>query len=421
MLDIILIDGVTLSNIKSVKMSYNADELVAPEWVDPNFFKTVLNKNFNSTNVKIIDFKTYPATQAGDHYASIMFRAKVNYELNSEINAISLIVKAMPHVEGRKKDMFGTTDVMEIESILFGDILPRMTELLQTAGEEGPLAAKGLYFSQSPEKIIVFEDLKELGFQPFTRKIPSRNEVELIVTKLAEFHATSFQMVADGNTTIPKLSNTMFNMPHIIEMESFKTCYNLFQKFIASFKEFEEFSKKIEQIPYEKLIRKCTKECNTPGAYSVLNHGDFHLKNVMCKLEKDNVTSEIILVDFQLCHWGSPGLDLGYAKNLSPLERRNGLDEFYFKTFCNVLKMTNCKGKLPTLEDFRAELKRTQCIELFIYIMVFPFMCQREGDFNFEKLFSSPEYVMTFYESEMFITISKQMLPIFLSEGYLDF
>lgn len=54
-----------------------------------------------------------------------------------------------------------------------------------------------LYTSLEPRKVLVFEDLKELGYFMFPRDAPDEYETRLIFSKLAQLHAATFKLKAD--------------------------------------------------------------------------------------------------------------------------------------------------------------------------------------------------------------------------------
>lgn len=82
------------------------------------------------TNVKIT-----PASMKGDHFASIIFRAVVDYKTGKgATDSISLIVKTQPVEEGFKKDMMGETPIFKTEIAMYSKILPEVHERYRAAG-----------------------------------------------------------------------------------------------------------------------------------------------------------------------------------------------------------------------------------------------------------------------------------------------
>ena len=126
----------------------NAEELdkdgpITPQWLDEQFLMQILKNNERNENVQVTNFELSPAAQAGDHYASVMFRAKVNYQLNGneELKNISLIIKTMPEQDGHKKEFMKGWSIFETEIEMY-KMLPDYEHMLRQARDDTVLAAK---------------------------------------------------------------------------------------------------------------------------------------------------------------------------------------------------------------------------------------------------------------------------------------
>lgn len=100
-----------------------------------------------------------------------------------------------------------------------------------------------------------------------------------------------------------------------------------------------------------------------PEGYNVLNHGDFHGKNLLHLLDEKHNVVKTAALDFQVCSWGSPAIDLIYFLYL--VVHRDVLDnhrdqllEEYHRHFVDCLTRLNFQGWVPTCEDLQAELNR---------------------------------------------------------------
>lgn len=58
-----------------------------------------------------------------------------------------------------------------------------------------------IYQSTEPHKVIAFEDLKKLEYFMFPRLIPNENDTAIIFSKLAQYHAATFKLATEVNTT----------------------------------------------------------------------------------------------------------------------------------------------------------------------------------------------------------------------------
>ena len=93
--------------------------------------------------VQINSFDISPASMQGDHYASIMFRCKVNYIVDSsaEDKQKSLIIKTLPDV-GTKSDLFKESTAFQTEIKMYVRTLPKIENILRDCGEPTRMAAK---------------------------------------------------------------------------------------------------------------------------------------------------------------------------------------------------------------------------------------------------------------------------------------
>lgn len=79
----------------------------------------------------------------GDHYASIMFRCNINYNIGNSLDNIqrSLVLKTLPD-EGMKADMLQQSNVFETEINMYTKTLPKIEKILAECGEPTKLAAE---------------------------------------------------------------------------------------------------------------------------------------------------------------------------------------------------------------------------------------------------------------------------------------
>ena len=79
----------------------------------------------------------------GDHYASIIFRCKVNYKVDSsaENKQKSLIIKTLPDV-GVKSDLLKESTAFQTEIKMYTQTLPKIEKILSDCGEPTRLAAE---------------------------------------------------------------------------------------------------------------------------------------------------------------------------------------------------------------------------------------------------------------------------------------
>lgn len=81
----------------------------------------------------------------GDHYASIMFRCKVDYSFSIEGGAKSrqqcFVLKTLPDV-GKKAELLQQSKTFETEISMYSKTLPKIEQILKENGEACKLAAE---------------------------------------------------------------------------------------------------------------------------------------------------------------------------------------------------------------------------------------------------------------------------------------
>lgn len=340
--------------------NYNEDELEAPVWMNAQFFAEVLTEYLKDPSVKINSFKMSPATAKGDHYASIMFRAVVEYSTQKGTSSKSLIIKTMPEVEGFKKEFIGESHIFPTEISMYTEILPKFEAILREAGEEVTFCAKMVYHSLKPRQIVVFEDLVLQGFEVIRKRNATVDELKATLGKLAKWHAVSFKLLKDNPNVFENLKHDLTTVPNFLEQEVLTSGLPNFIDMLGTVESLKKYQKYFEPLKgnivqrFADVIREY-RENRKEDSYYVLCHGDFHLKNMMFK------GNDVMLLDFQMSYVGSMANDIIYATYMlfSPEDRRERYDELiyhYFDSFSKTLKLIGYVGKFPTLVDFRRQI-----------------------------------------------------------------
>ncbi|XP_060648753.1 uncharacterized protein LOC132786275 [Drosophila nasuta] len=281
--------------------NYNADELVAPEWLNEHFFKDVLTHDHNDPNVKVIDFKISPATAKGDHYASIMFRAEIEYSIGDEKLSKPIIIKTMPE---HKKEFLGEAKFFPTEIAMYTEVLPKLEAILREAGDETSLCAKCIYHTLEPRQVMVFEDLVPQGYSVVRKRVANLEEIKAAIAKLAKWHAVSFKLLKEDPTVFDKMKYDLTEVPNYLEQDFMKTSLPNLIKSLGKNDKLKGYLKYLEPLTetllsrWVEIIREY-RENRQEDAYYVLCHGDFHLKNMMFK------GTECMLLDFQISYVGS--------------------------------------------------------------------------------------------------------------------
>jgi len=74
-----------------------------PNWLNNSFFETALRSGGYGLNATVTSSEIGRATNAGDNYATDIWRAKLQVTLDGRRSTLSLIVKTQPTKEGMDK------------------------------------------------------------------------------------------------------------------------------------------------------------------------------------------------------------------------------------------------------------------------------------------------------------------------------
>lgn len=149
-----------------------------------------------------------------------------------------------------------------------------------------------------PFPIIILEDAFPLGFNKIIPHPPEDFEVsKMIVKKLAKFHAANYYLQTEKKYDFTHLNNTYHSIDAVSEMLVGKTMKGLVE-FLRDQEEFEEFIPALENFRdnHQKMTLKSYEANQGPFAFNVLNHADFHAKNVLWKLNKDEKIEDVCVV-----------------------------------------------------------------------------------------------------------------------------
>ncbi|KAL5290652.1 hypothetical protein ACFFRR_010174 [Megaselia abdita] len=418
--------------VEAENEQYNEDELCAPDWMDKKYFEKLLRDTNTDESIEVVNLVLKPGSKAGDHYASIMFRAAINYNTKNEQNLEkSLMIKTMPFVDGPKKEMLEGMNMFDIEIKMYKEVIPKFEKMLKEIGDNTQLSGKCLHSSSEPYEVLVFEDLSKDNYKTVTTWGGNLEISKGAIEKLAKWHALSFKMVSDGNTNLQTFTKNGFTDGNMLETPTFKYGFKNFVDMIKREPELQQYSSKFEKIVsgdpfaeslsvYRAFVR------NEKASLFVLNHGDFHIKNLMFKGEDDGKVDDVRLVDFQMCIWGPAVIDLTYMLYMmmdeERIPRRQEMIHYYFEIFSDTLKKLKYTGEFPKLADIYKDFITYRNFELFMLTTVLPLIIAIKEDplMDIGAVLHGDEAGKALYEIEAYVNYVKKVLPSFLHNGYLD-
>ncbi|XP_017018485.1 uncharacterized protein [Drosophila kikkawai] len=407
---------------------FNPDELVPPKWLDTNFVAEVLRAHEKSPQLKVTDLNLSPACLNGDHYASIMFRAKAKYSTEKGDFEKSLVIKTMPEEEGQKKELIGSSPIFKTEVRMYSEVLPEFERILRQAGDNTKLFADCLYYSLEPHQVLIFEDLMERDYFVVRDRESTLDEVQRAYFKLAKWHAASLRVQQEQPDLLKGLNHGLFEIPNIMQEPFLENGISYFVELLNEEPELREYKPFFESIRGD-FIQRLSAEWkdlrNNPrnDPYWVLCHGDFHLRNMMFQYQKGSF-ADCMLLDFQLSSLFPLTMDLVYSiyQLLEPEYRWKHWEDmmnYYYFVFEDVLKRIGYKGEMPTQSGFWQRLHQHKYYEFFLVSTFLPMQwALRDKSVVFIDILENEQKRKNLYFSQGYIKDVKILLARFEKLGY---
>ncbi|XP_058801085.1 uncharacterized protein LOC131669904 [Phymastichus coffea] len=397
--------------------------------VDIPFTEKILRESERDANLKVLSVFIKPATNKGDNYTSDMFRATVEYTRQEDKKTInqtkSLIVKVEPLTEGVHQDLISKSSLFSTEILMMTDTLARMNELL--GPDSPPLNGRGLYTQSKNPPLLVIEDLAPLGFRMADRQAGlDMDHCLLAIRNLARFHASSIALMERDPSQRTKYSRGIFHESQPAEMQIFfEQGTQQLGKEIANWPELDpEISKKILKLASTIYKKGCEVTAFRENEFNVLNHGDFWVNNMLFQYNESNKPIGHIFVDFQVCLYSSPGVDLNYFFNTSLTDDTLVLHEEtliieYTRVLASAMAQVNCAIKPPSLEEVKAMIRDRALYGMIAAINILPLMLVNKEEVNdLNEILSKGENLA--YKGKLYRKAMVRRLPKFHQMGLLD-
>ncbi|XP_039313572.1 uncharacterized protein LOC105198287 [Solenopsis invicta] len=403
--------------------------LETPTWLNLCFVEKILRKSEDDNSIQVIDIFSKPATAKGDNYTSDMIRVTAEFSRDQSDRKItekkSIIIKVSPILEGVRQDLVTQSGIFHIEILMMSDTLIKMNKLL---GPKHRLSGKGLYVQSENPTLLVMEDLAPLGFRMACRLSGlDLDHTILALRGLAKFHAASVAVCEKEPKQKEMYSRGMFSDKHPPEMRGFfiMSVKTLADE-IANWPEVKKYSEKIAKLTDH--IYQIGIDATEPSEdeFNVINHGDFWVNNMLFKYDNDGKPTDHIFVDFQLCVYTSPAIDLLYFLNTSPSpdiveNKKDILLNEYLGTLSAIMKQLNCKTQPPTMEELKATIKRRASYGMISSFTVLPIMlCCKDEAKDLDEIMSTGTFVNPGFKSETFKKIMIKRIPMYDEWGLLD-
>ncbi|XP_012535345.1 uncharacterized protein LOC105836094 [Monomorium pharaonis] len=400
-----------------------------PKWLNQIFVEKILRKSEGDNSIQVINVFSKPATAKGDNYTSDMIRVIAEFSRDQGdrkiAEKISIIVKVSPILKGLRQDFVTQSGIFHVEILMMSDTLDKMNKLL---GPKYRLSGKGLYVQNENPTLLVIEDLAPLGFRMACRLSGlDLDHTVLALRGLARFHAASVTLCEKEPKQKKMYSKGMFNDQHPPEMRDFFIMsVKALAEEIANWPELKKYSEKIAKLTDHIYQIGIDATKLSEDEFNVINHGDVWVNNMLFKYDDNGKPIDHIFVDFQLCVYTSPAIDLLYFLNTSPSpdiieNKKDILLNEYLSTLSATMKQLNCKTQSPTMEELKFTLRQRASYGMISSFTVLPIVlcCKTEAK-DLDEIMSTGTFVNPGFKSEAFKKIMMQRIPMYDEWGLLD-
>lgn len=216
--------------------------------------------------------------------------------------------------------------------------------------------------------MIIFEDLCLSGYDTLRSRPLTEKELHMVYQKLAKLHAVSFVLgQSEDHECVTKYDAGIFSTWKALTFDFISSGIKNFIDLLARHDEFEIYLEKVKVMEKEmfKMCHALYKAYKLPANSKdifVLNHGDFHMKNLMFKFDDKDQAEDLIMVDYQISCYAPMNIDLIYSQFMMMQPefrlRRNEFMHYYFREFLRIVKKLDYSAELPLYSDFQiANLK----------------------------------------------------------------
>lgn len=213
-----------------------------------------------------------------------------------------------------------------------------------------------MVYSTAEPPVLVFEDLTQKNFGMVYDQL-SVADLQLVLVRIAKFHALSMVIAeSDESSLVTELSGffTGDQLRPIFESRIIDT--RRFGQAIQKWPGMQEIGEKVEKS-VENIFTNFA-DCysgKTASNYKVLNHGDFHIRNMMFQKDDQGALKDVTFLDYQIPQYGSPGFDLIYMFNMiggrEVRARKSEVLKMYYTELVDSLRKFGFKGTLPSAID----------------------------------------------------------------------
>ncbi|XP_062552390.1 uncharacterized protein LOC134217611 [Armigeres subalbatus] len=360
-----------------------------PEYIQTGLKKVAVDQGFTDGAYR---FEFEDGSNKGDGFMGELFKVFIRENGREEL---VVLCKTLPKHEIRKRY---TISMFHREVAAYNEVLPLIKKFQVDKGVsedsvEGFWSFPKSYYAYCDmakmEGLIVMEDLREKHFRMWNKLEPVNNDhTKLVMRQLGKLHAVSFALKDQQPETFEKFKRFNDPLSQLIAYDPTKgmmrmmngTCERAVQALDEKDTLYKTKMESVRGVVTDLYQKDATASEAEP--YAVLGHGDCWINNMLYSYGKDDtIPTDIRLIDWQLCRYGSPVLDLMYFIFTSTdaqlrAEHYEAWLNTYYESLAEYLKQLDgdAERQFPKVA-FEQQLKRFGRFGLLISFLVLPIIC----------------------------------------------
>ncbi|EAT35124.1 AAEL012683-PA [Aedes aegypti] len=329
----------------------------------------------------------------GDGFVAEMFRAAI-----TEGDRKLVVLCKIPPINDARRQQFGSMPIFDREVTAYSNLLPIMYEFQR---EKGITEEMNIGFFNAPqcylayvdapkeESVIIMDDLRLKDYRMWNKMVPVNYEhARLLMIQLGRLHAVSLALKDQRPEVFEQ-----FKVPDPLSAmmganEGFTMMMNLsIDRATTVLEPHEEKARqkliKLKETMFDDIATITSPDYAEP--YAVLGHGDCWINNMIYSYKR-GVPTGVVLLDWQICRYVSPALDLLYFIFGCTDEafRRQHYDEMIRIYYDSLKQLLEKLGGDPSRQfPYTALLRQLKaCGKFGILMAVFmvPMLCTENQD-----------------------------------------
>ncbi|XP_058059464.1 uncharacterized protein LOC131210260 [Anopheles bellator] len=315
---------------------------------------------------------------------------------------------------------------------MYTDYIPAFEKMYRDRGVEVQFAPRCLKSCQGiPADVLVLDDMTNSGCRMANRRAGlDLKHTELALDLLAKFHAASAVYVDHGHTLTDEFIGPKpiegfrkmgkdFLQPMLDGLMQYMAHWDLEPDYYDDLKE-------LTTTVIDDLADMVTPRENQ---FNVLIHGDLWTNNMVFKYEANSsVPLTSTLLDFQICCWTSPLVDLhsflfsSVSSDLM-LTKLNYFLRYYQERLAESLVLLGYTKRLPTLQQLHADFTNHLLFGLLSAMMMLPFVLVPEtADASLDTIVDTStdagqRFQKQMLDNDQLRTHLKMLIPYFRVRG----